>query len=376
MTGTTSGPALHLRARVLPGDEVRDVFVVDGRISFVEQGDAVTVLDSGWLVPGLVDAHAHLSLFSPAGDNAPDAERIAASGRAQLDVGVLALREPGSPLGAAARGLGPLDGMPRVVVAGHLLARTGRYFPGLGREIEPEDLAEAAAEEAAASGTWVKVIADFIAPGGSITPAFPADALGEAARAAHAAGARIAAHATCRESIDACVAAGFDSLEHATFLAPDQLEAVAAAGTVLVPTMLIAEGIVEAVKGFGADDATVTETRRLLAGQAEVVRQAAERGITVLAGTDAGMVPHGLVGAEIGALMRAGLTPGQALGAGSWLAREYLGLPGIEQDAPADLVGYSDDPRQDPQQLRRPAVVVLDGQLINRSTTTDTATSG
>ncbi len=366
MSAAPPSRRLHLRGRVLPGGDVRDVFVVDRRLTLVQPDDAVTVLDGGFVVPGLVDAHAHLALFSPAGDKAPVDERVAASGRAQLEAGVLAVREPGSPLGAAARGRGPADGMPRTIVAGHLLARPGRYFPGLGREVEPAELPAAVAEEARASGAWVKVIADFIAPGGAITPAFPADALAEAARVAHGAGVRITAHATCRESIDACLAAGFDSLEHATFLAPDQLDAVAAAGTALVPTLLIADGVLQAVRAFGADDATATETRRLLDAQGDVVRQAAERGITVLAGTDAGMVPHGLVAAEIALLLRAGLTPEQALGAGSWLARSYLGMPGIEEGAPADLVGYTEDPRVDIDVLRRPSLVVLDGDVLQQ----------
>jgi imidazolonepropionase-like amidohydrolase len=355
---------LHLRGTVLPGGDVRDVFVVGGRITFDAPDDATTVLDGGYLVPGLVDAHAHLALHSPAGNEAPVAERIEASARAQLAAGVLALREPGSPAGVAARGIGPDAGLPRTIVAGHLLARTGRYFPGLGREIEPDQLPDAAAEEAAASGAWVKIIADFIAPGGTITPAFPADALTEAAKRAHAAGARITAHATCRESIDWCIAAGFDSLEHATFMELDQLEAVAAAGTAIVPTMLIADGIVDAVKAFGADAAAVADTRRRLAAQGSVVRALVERGVTVLAGTDAGMVPHGLVAAEISLLLAAGLSPEQALGAGSWSARTYLGLPGLEEGAPADIVAYADDPRADVEVLRRPVFVMLDGRRV------------
>ncbi len=363
-TASRPPPPLHLRGAVLPDGAVRDVFVVDRRFTFAPPDDARTVLDGGYLVPGLVDAHAHLALHSPAGDDAAVEERIAASARAQLDAGVLALREPGSPAGVAARTVGPASGLPRTVVAGHLLARTGRYFPGLGREVEPDALPDAAAQEAAASGAWVKVIADFLAPGGAITPAFPADALAAAAHRAHAAGARITAHATCRESIDACIAAGFDSIEHATFLAPDQLDALVGSGTAIVPTLLIADGIVEGVKGFGGDDDQVTRTRRLLDAQGGVVRAAAERGVTVLAGTDAGMVPHGLVAAEIGLLLAAGLPPEQALGAGSWTARAYLGLPGIEEGAPADLVGYTDDPRADVAVLRRPAFVMLDGRRV------------
>jgi imidazolonepropionase-like amidohydrolase len=365
--------SLHLRGAVLPGDllpgavlsggDVRDVFVVDGRITFTPADDATTVLDGGYLVPGLVDAHAHLSLFSPAGVGAPPAERVRASARAQLDAGVLAVREPGSP-DYASQEIGPDIGLPWTVTGGHLLAAPGRYFPGLGREVTPDDLPAAAAEEVAASGAWCKVIADFLAPGGVVTPTFPADSLAEAARRVHAAGGKITAHATCPDAVDAVLAAGFDAIEHGTMMRPDQVDALVASGAALVPTLLIGDGILDAVRGFGGDDATVDEMRRALAAQGDVVRAVAERGVTVLAGTDAGMGPHGQVATEIGMLLKAGLSPGAALGAGSWDARRYLGLPGIEEGAPADIVGYRDDPRADVEELRRPAAILLRGRQI------------
>jgi len=86
--------------------------------------------------------------------------------------------------------------------------------------------------------------------------------------------------------------------------------------------------------------------------------------VTVLAGTDAGMVPHGLIATEIALLLAAGLTPEQALAAGSWAARAYLGLPGLEEGAPADLVAFPDDPREDVEALRRPQLVLLAGHRI------------
>ncbi|MDT4988268.1 MAG: hypothetical protein QOI74_2362 [Micromonosporaceae bacterium] len=362
MSRSIPGP-LHLRVSVLPGGAVRDVFVVNGRITFTAPPDAETVLDGGYVVPGLVDAHAHLSLFSPAGDGASPPERVRASARAQLEAGVLAVREPGSP-DYASQEVGPAIGLPWTVTGGHLLAAPGRYFPGLGREVTAAQLPDAAAEEVAASGAWCKVIADFPASGGVITPAFPADALAEAARVVHRVGGKITAHATCPEAIDAVLAAGFDAIEHGTLMRPDQLDALAASGAVLVPTLMIGDGIIGAVRAFGGDDAAVERMRRALAAQGDVVRAAAERGVTVLAGTDAGMGPHGQVATEIGMLLRAGLTPRAALGAGSWDARRYLGLPGIEEGAPADLVGYRDDPCQDVEALRRPAVILLGGARI------------
>ena len=128
--------------------------------------------------------------------------------------------------------------------------------------------------------------------------------------------------------------------------------------------MIIRDGILCAVQGVGGGDAAVAAMTAVLDGQGDVVRQAAERGVTVLAGTDAGMFPHGLVGSEIALLLAAGLPPEKALGAGSWAARDYLGLPGIEEGAPADLVVFPDDPREDVDALRRPTFVMLDGRRV------------
>jgi imidazolonepropionase-like amidohydrolase len=53
-----------------------------------------------------------------------------------------------------------------------------------------------------------------------------------------------------------------------------------------------------------------------------------------------------------------------ALAAGSWRARAWLGLGGIEEGAPADLVVYDADPRADLQVLRAPSRIVLRGRVV------------
>jgi imidazolonepropionase-like amidohydrolase len=63
-------------------------------------------------------------------------------------------------------------------------------------------------------------------------------------------------------------------------------------------------------------------------------------------------------------LLAAGLTSRQALGAASWQARSFLGLPGIGEGAPADLVAFPADPLGDPEVLARPTLRVLDGRVI------------
>ena len=58
--------ALHLRGIILPEGRSHDIFVVDGRFTFKPVDDAQTILYGGYIIPGLVDVHAHLSLASPA----------------------------------------------------------------------------------------------------------------------------------------------------------------------------------------------------------------------------------------------------------------------------------------------------------------------
>src|SRR5439155_10035369 len=114
----------------------------------------------------------HLSLFSPAGDDAPPAERVRASAEAHRAAGVLLVREPGSPdrASAALRD----DGLPKVLTAGRFIAAPGRYFPGLAREVEPADLPATVTDEAGRSGGWVKIVGDFFQPGAPIEPSWTA----------------------------------------------------------------------------------------------------------------------------------------------------------------------------------------------------------
>jgi imidazolonepropionase-like amidohydrolase len=60
-----------------------------------------------------------------------------------------------------------------------------------------------------------------------------------------------------------------------------------------------------------------------------------------------------------------GLPPEAALGAACWTAREFLGLPGLDDGAPADFVVYDRDPVADLRVLDHPAHVVLGGRLVS-----------
>ncbi len=119
------------------------------------------------------------------------------------------------------------------------------------------------------------------------------------------------------------------------------------------------------MRGFGltADESSRVEIA--VKKQAEMVRKAVEAGVMVLAGTDAGMVAHGIVRREIENFFEAGIPGEIALGAGSWSARAFLGLPGIEEGAHADLVVFPKDPRHHKEELSKPTFIMLDGRQVS-----------
>ena len=258
---------------------------------------AETLIEDVFLLPGLVDAHAHLSLYSPAGDDAPAAVRVRASAREHLAAGVLAIREPGSPDHESV-GLGAHEGLPRTVTGGRFLAPPGMYFPGLAREVEPDGLPDAAVEEYHVSGSWAKIIGDTPI-GDDLRRTYDDQSLAEAVRQVHEAGGRVAIHCVLAETVHAAVEAGVDSLEHGSFLQSDQVAEVARRGIAWVPTRAIDATVRQLIRDLGYTADRVRHVEERLDRQGESLRAAVDAGVMVLAGTDAGMVPHGLIVREV-----------------------------------------------------------------------------
>ncbi|HZP91071.1 MAG TPA: amidohydrolase family protein [Actinomycetota bacterium] len=353
----------HIRGTLLPQGDVRDVFVVDGRVSFSTDERVRSLLDGCFLIPGLVDVHAHLGLRSPAGDDAPADVAVRASAGAHLRAGVLLIREPGSADGGSAR-FGPQEGLPRVITAGRFLAPPGGFVPTLALHVEPDELPETAAAEVSSGVRWVKIVGDFPAPGGQLRANYPPRVLAAATARVHLLGGRVAIHAMLPEVIEAAIEAGVDSIEHGGMVRREHLPAMAAAGVAWVPTLVAYEGMFNMHRALGATEEVLAPLRDAVAKLPGIVRDAAEAGVTVLAGTDAGIAPHGQILEEISRLRLAGLGPGPALGAASWTARSWLGLPEIEEGAPADLVAYRRNPLEHPEVLAEPALIMLDGRIV------------
>ena len=354
---------LHLRGVLLPGEEERDVWVADGRFTFDPVPGADTVVERGWILPGLVDAHCHVGIEAAGPVESLDVAREQA--RTDRDVGALLLRDAGSPLDT--RPLLDEPDLPRLVRAGRHIARPKRYLRNYAVEVEPDQLVDEVRRQAAYGGGWVKLVGDWIdRDAGDLAPLWPSDVLTAAVSTAHEAGARVAVHTFATETLVDLIAAGVDSIEHGTGLTEDLIGEVAARGITLTATSLIARSLTGiAEQAERKYPAYSRRMRALAAGYPAVLRDAYDAGVQIYVGSDAGgALPHGLVVDEIQALNDAGVPPDAALGAGSWAARGWLGFPGIEQDAPADLIAYSTDPRADLTALSRPERVVLRGRVL------------
>ena len=363
MPAASALPRLHLRARLLPDGEERDVWVVDGRLTFSPVADAETVLTRGWVVPGLVDAHCHVGI-QPGGP-LDDLDAMVEQATVDRDVGALLLRDAGSPVDN--REVAAREDMPRIVRAGRHLARTRRYIPMLGIELEPDQLPDAVEEQARAGDGWVKLVGDWIDRSlGDLAPLWPGDVLREAVRRAHALNARVAVHTFGEEALPDLIAARVDSIEHGTGLTDETVATAAEAGGIaVVPTLINIENFPAIAESAARFPTYAARMRRLHVTAGARIRAAYDAGLPLYCGTDAGgMLRHGRVVEEIQALHEVGIPAEAALAAGSWAARDWLGFPGLVEGAPADLVAYGDDPRRDLRVLTAPTRIVLRGRCI------------
>lgn len=349
---------VQIRGVVLPDREER-TFWIDGEV--LRSGhvrNAELIIDKGWILPGLVDVHTHPGTESS--EDKFDDAKLRQHLIDQRDSGTLAIRTPGM----AARlpsWVHDDPELPRVRAGGRWLATPGRFFSGYGRDVTEPELVAACVEETLASGGWCKVIGDWDFD----KPPVPLDILTAATKAVHEIGGRVAVHCMTADGCRNAVMAGVDSLEHGMHLEAALLDRMAAQGTALVPTLAAFGDYVDQVR---AANATPTRDWWLSGwgGMMPNARAAHEAGVTVLAGTDT--VPFGTVANEVAWLVRAGLPAEAAVAAASWQARSWLGLGGLGEGAPADLVVYDADPTKDPSILSAPVAIVLRGRVVKAPT--------
>lgn len=373
------------------------VFVEDGRIAGVESGGEVP---AGWtvreypgatLLPGLIDAHVHLCA-----DSGPRAlERLAEASapeigasiedalNRQLAAGVTTVRDLGDQQDAVLRwrtqrGDGPTT-RPRVIAAGAPITTMAGHCWSMGGAVDGVAEIRAAVRRRAELGAdVVKIMASggVLTPGTDTTvPQFTDDELRAAVDEAHTLGLPVTAHAHAQAAVRQALGVGVDGIEHCTCLtssgidpADDLIEELAAAGIVVCPTL-------------GSDPTVVVPPEVIaFAAQAgitaEILQQAARRlfegGVTLVAGSDAGIgppKPHGLLPETLIEYVTAGIPPAAALTSATAAASTALRLDTkgrIEPGADADLVIVTGNPLDDITTLRNPVAIYLAGQPVGR----------
>lgn len=352
---------IHLTGPILrtAQDVVGEGWIVNGRITYERPAGAIDGVIAGWVIPGLVDAHCHIGL----GVHGPISQSEALSqGCADLAAGVTLVRDAGSPTDT--NWLRDDLRVPEIVRAGRHIARTRRYFRDFAAEVEPDQLAQEAARQAKAGDGWIKLVADWIdRETGDLGQTFTPEQFATAIQAAHAAGARVTAHAFDEGSIEPLVLGGIDGIEHATGMTEATVGLVADHQVAIVPTLIniatfpeIAASAIQKFPSYSKHMQALWERRY------HTINLAYEAGVPLYAGTDAGSaIGHGRVAEELVELTKAGLSQIDALAAGCWQARTWLGYAGLEEGEWADLVVLPEDPRTNVAVCAHPKAVLRRG---------------
>ncbi len=349
-----------------PGGDTYPIAIEGSR--FVEPSDDVTTeidTSSLWALPGLADAHAHLTMTSINDirgiDETTMLANISRNTWAHVENGVLLVLDKGGDSDVTLVTLDHDAGLrPDAYIAAGVIHPAAGYMPGFGDEVEPDDLVEFVRTKAVMRGGWVKIASDWPRKGLGPVTNYPVEILKEAVDVVHLAGARVAVHTMAYAASDA-VAAGVDSIEHGPFLTPGDLEALGARGGAWVPTLVNMESSIDIL---GPDSSGGKILTKGLEQMRETLPLAQALGVVVLAGTDMG-VPHGQVAQEAIRLKEFGLTDTAATNAVSTNAYRYVGRPdSIAPGEPADVVFFPENPFEDVTVLQRPELIIRNGNFI------------
>jgi len=345
----------------------------------IAPGTEVVDASGSAIVPGMVDAHSHLTMpggahwIDRAGD-ATDTLLAVAEANARLltgagvrwarDVGSVRRPDPdGGPDRALAIGLRERwrgrRGYPHVRAAGTWVMAAG-LLPALSVEAANADELVAAAEAQLDDGAdLVKLYLD--GPEAGVCP-WSADEVRRVVAAVHARGARVTAHSGDLAGARTGAEAGVDALEHGFEIDDAAAGRMAANGVRLVATLSVLESWrsfarTTTLPRFASDEGRARVAARREAAMASVAA-ARRAGVAIAAGTDfgGGSTRANQLAWEVELLVEAGLAPWEALGAATWRGGELLGEPDagtIREGGPADVVLVHGDPLSDPAALWR-----------------------
>jgi imidazolonepropionase-like amidohydrolase len=371
------------------------VIVAGGKIQSVGAAGApagARSIDLGdlTLLPGLIDAHTHLTVDIE-GDwvsrsvrelPADAALRGVRNAGRTLAAGFTTVRDLGATGFADVSLMKAIDAGfvsgPRIIPSAHAIGITGGHCDDTGwapgiNELGPErgiadgvdEVIKAVRYQTKHGAKVIKVCAtagvlSFDATVGAqqLSDAELQAIVQEAAR--H--GLKVAAHAHGLEGAKAAIRAGVASIEHGSMLDDEAVNLMKQRGTYLVPTTALRD------VSLGELPPLIKAKRDQIAVVAkESLQRAARAGVKIALGTDAGVLPHGRNGEEAAAMVDRGMRPVEVLRAATVNAAELLGLSDrgvIAAGKLADLIAVRGNPLQDMGVLKQVPWVMKGGEVV------------
>ena len=386
-----TGKTLADQAIVIEGEQIVSV----GPMAQVQPstGDRLIDLPNATVLPGLTDAHTHLTGdprnigYQSLGISIPRATLTGArNARLTLEAGFTTVRNVGAEGYSDVALRDAIEARdipgPRMLVSGPALGITGGHCDEDLLPFEYHATAEGVADGVEGvqhkAREVIKYGADLIkicATGGVLSKGdnpqasqYTLEEMKAIVADAHRLGRKVAAHAHGAQGILWASQAGVDSIEHGSYIDDAAIAEMKKNGTYLVPTLYLGDWFIEHAAENHVPDFLLVKAKAVMPAARKNVAHAFASGVKVAFGTDAAVYPHGLNAREFAVMVKLGLTPLQAIQAATVNAADLLGwsdkIGGIEPGKWADIIAVDGDPLQDVTKLEHVKFVMKGGVIV------------